>query len=120
VFSAPQRRRCLSLSPPLLRFSGTTKYARGNGSSGPGWPHHRPTRPGVGPCPLVVSPPYCSSRLLLLATFIFWYYTKIWAFLWNCWSSKIWCLDGPFYSRILTPATSPPIIIKHVKIEETT
>jgi hypothetical protein len=29
VFSAPQRRRCLSLSPPSLRFSGTMKYAKG-------------------------------------------------------------------------------------------
>jgi hypothetical protein len=31
-----------------------------------------------------------------------------------------WCLDGPFSSRILTPAANPPTIIKHVKIEETT
>jgi hypothetical protein len=30
VFSAPQRRRCLSLSPPpSLRFSGMTIYAKG-------------------------------------------------------------------------------------------
>jgi hypothetical protein len=29
---------------------------RGDGSSGPGWPHHRPERPGVGPRPLCVSP----------------------------------------------------------------
>jgi hypothetical protein len=29
VFSAPQRRRCLSLIPPRLRFSGMTIYARG-------------------------------------------------------------------------------------------
>jgi hypothetical protein len=29
VFSAPQRRWCLSLIPFLLRFSGTTIYARG-------------------------------------------------------------------------------------------
>jgi hypothetical protein len=29
VFSAPQRRRCLSLIPPRLRFLGTTIYARG-------------------------------------------------------------------------------------------
>jgi hypothetical protein len=28
VFSAPQRRRCLSLIPPRLRFLGTTIYAR--------------------------------------------------------------------------------------------
>jgi hypothetical protein len=29
VFSASQRRRCLSLMPPSLRFSGMTIYARG-------------------------------------------------------------------------------------------
>jgi hypothetical protein len=29
VFSAPQRRRCLSLIPPWLRFLGTIIYARG-------------------------------------------------------------------------------------------
>jgi hypothetical protein len=29
VFSASQRRRCLSLNPPWLRFSGTIKYAKG-------------------------------------------------------------------------------------------
>jgi hypothetical protein len=30
VFSAPQRRRCLSLSPPpWLRFLGTMKYTKG-------------------------------------------------------------------------------------------
>jgi hypothetical protein len=45
---------------------------------------------------------------------------NFWVFSWNCWSSKIWCLDGPFSSRILTLAASSPIIIKHVKIEETT
>jgi hypothetical protein len=31
-----------------------------------------------------------------------------------------WCLDGPFSSRILTPAASSPMIIKHVKTDETT
>jgi hypothetical protein len=30
------------------------------------------------------------------------------------------CLDGPFSSRILTPAAISPIIIKHAKTEETT
>jgi L-lactate utilization protein LutC len=29
VFSAPQRRRCLSLMPPSLRFLGMTIYVRG-------------------------------------------------------------------------------------------
>jgi hypothetical protein len=50
VFSAPQRRWCLSLSPPpCLRFSGTTIYARGRcqkwarvaspqGGAARGWP----------------------------------------------------------------------------------
>jgi hypothetical protein len=33
---------------------------------------------------------------------------------------KIWYLDGPFSSRILTPVANPPMIIKHVKIEEIT
>jgi hypothetical protein len=60
----------------------------------------------VGPHPLWVSPPCCSSRLLLLDTFVIWYYMNLWVFLWNCWSSEIWCLDGPFSSRILTPAAS--------------
>jgi hypothetical protein len=92
----------------------------GDGSSGLGWPHHRAARPGVGPRLLVVSPPYCSSRLLLLATFVFWYYMNYWVFLLNYWSSEIWCLDGPFPSRILTSAASSPTIIKHVKTKETT
>jgi hypothetical protein len=33
---------------------------------------------------------------------------------------KIWCLDGPFSSRILTTTASSPLIIKHAKTEETT
>jgi hypothetical protein len=73
MFSAPKRRRCLSLSPPFdLGFRGRWNTRRGDGRSGPGWPHHKPVRPGVGPHPLVVSPPYCSSRLLLLASSVFW------------------------------------------------
>jgi hypothetical protein len=72
VFSAPQKRRCLSLIPPLdLGFLGRQYTRGGDGSSGPGWPHHRAAHPGVGPRHLVVSPPCCSSRLLLLATFVF-------------------------------------------------
>jgi hypothetical protein len=44
--------------PPLdLGFRGR-QYTRGSdGRSGPGWPHHRAARPGVGPCHLVVWPP---------------------------------------------------------------
>jgi hypothetical protein len=116
MFSAPQRRRCLSLMPSLdLGFLWRWYTRGGDGSSGPERPHHRAARPGVGLRPLVVSPPCCSSRLLLLATFIFWYYMNYWVSLWNYWSLEIWFLDGPFSSRILTPAASPPMIIKHVK-----
>jgi hypothetical protein len=73
VFSAPQRRRCLSLMPPLdLGFRGRPYTREGDVWSGPGWPHPRAARPGVGPRHLVVWPPYCSSRLLLLANIVFW------------------------------------------------
>jgi hypothetical protein len=42
VFSAPQRRRCLSLSPLLdLGFWGRQYTRGGDDSGGPGWPHHR-------------------------------------------------------------------------------
>jgi hypothetical protein len=71
VFSAPQRQHCLSLIPPDLGFWGRQYTRGGDGSSGSGWPHHRAAQPGVGPHHLVVCPPCCSSRLLLLATFIF-------------------------------------------------
>jgi hypothetical protein len=58
--------------PPLhLGFWGRSNTRRGDERSGPGWPHHRPARPGVGPRHLVVSPPYCPSRLLLLASSVF-------------------------------------------------
>jgi hypothetical protein len=96
----------ISDGPPDLGFRGRWYTRGGNGSSGPGWPHHRPARLGVDPRPLWVSPPCCSSRLLLLATFVFWYYKNFWVFLWNSWSSEIWCLDSPFSSRILTLAAS--------------
>jgi hypothetical protein len=120
VFSAPQRRRCLTLIPFDLDFRGRQYTWGGDGSSGLGWPHHRAAQLGVGLHHLVVSPPCCSSRLLLLATFVFWYYMNFWVFLQNCWSSEIPCLDGSFSSRILTLVVSSPMIIKHVKIEETT
>jgi hypothetical protein len=61
----------ISDAPPHLGFPGRPYTRGGDGSSGPEWPHHRAARPGVGPRPLVVSPPCCSSRLLLLATFVF-------------------------------------------------
>jgi hypothetical protein len=58
VFSAPQRQRCLSLMlPPDLGFRGQQYTRGGDGKSGPGWPHPRAARPGLGPHHLVVWPP---------------------------------------------------------------
>jgi hypothetical protein len=68
----------------------------------------------------VVWAPDGSPRPLLLATSIFRWNMNFWVFSWNCWSLEIWCLDSPFSRRILTLAVSSPIIIKHVKTEETT
>jgi hypothetical protein len=121
MFFAPQRWRSLSLIPPLgLRFSGR-RYTRGGaGRGGPGWPHHWVARPRSSPLHLVVWAPGGSPRPLLLATSFFRWNINFWVFSWNCWSSEIWCLDGPFSSRILTPTVSSPIIINHAKIEETT
>jgi hypothetical protein len=45
---------------------------------------------------------------------------NFWIFSWKCWSSEILYIDGPFSSRILTPAVNPPIIINHAKKEEIT
>jgi hypothetical protein len=106
--------------PPFdLGFRGWWNTRRGDGRSGPGWPHHRPVRPGVGPRPLMVSPPCGSSRLLLLVSSVFWQNIIFWYFSGISWSSKTWYLDGPFSSRILTPPAIPPMIIKHIKTEET-
>jgi hypothetical protein len=61
-----------------------------------------------------------SSRLLLLASRVFWeniisgYFSGIFLIF------KIWSLDGPFSSRILTLAATLPMIIKHVKTKEIT
>jgi hypothetical protein len=60
------------------------------------------------------------SRLLLLASLVFWENIIFWYFSRIFLIFKIWCLDGHFSSRILTPAANPPMIIKHVKIEEIT
>jgi hypothetical protein len=66
-----------------------------------------------------VGPPG-SSRLLLLASRVFWeniisgYFSGIFLIF------KIWSLDGHFSSRILTLAATPPMIIKHVKAKEIT
>jgi hypothetical protein len=110
----------LSLMPPWLRFSGMTIYCKGRWQWWARVASPQADVARVGPRPLWVSPSCCSSHLLLLATFILWYYRNFWVFLWNCWSSEIWCLDGPFSSRILTPAANPLMIIKHVKTKETT
>jgi hypothetical protein len=65
--------------PPLdLGFRGRSNTQRGDGRSGLGWPHNRPARPGVRParpgvrsCPLCVSLP-CGSSRLLLSSSVFW------------------------------------------------
>jgi hypothetical protein len=112
----------VSISEPSfdLGFRGRWNTRRGDGSCGPGCPHHRAARLGAGPRPLVVRLPCGPSRLLLLATSVFWQNIIFWYFSKKFWSSEIWCLDSPFSSRILTLAANPPIIIKHVKTEETT
>jgi hypothetical protein len=120
VFSAPQRQRSLSLIPPCLRFLGRRYMRGGAGRGGPGRLHHWVARPRASPRHLVVWAPGHSSRPLLLATSVFRWNMNFWVFSWNCWSSEIWCLDDPFSCRILTPAASSPIIIKHVKTEEAT
>jgi hypothetical protein len=68
VFSAPQRRRSLSLIPPLvLGFRGRPYMRVGDGRRG----HtHWVARLGPGPRHLVVWAPGCSPRSLLLATFV--------------------------------------------------
>jgi hypothetical protein len=63
VFSAPQRRRCLSLIPPDLGFWGRPYTREGDARSGPGWPHPRVARPGAGLCHLVVWAPCCPFAL---------------------------------------------------------
>jgi hypothetical protein len=84
--------------PPLdLGFWGRWNTRRGDSRSGPGWPHHRLAWPGVGPRPLWVSPPCGSSRLLLLASSVFWQNIISWYFSRIFWSSESWCLDGPFF-----------------------
>jgi hypothetical protein len=93
---------------------------RGNGRGGTGRPHHQVARPRAGPRHQVVWAPGGSPRPLLLDTSVFQQNMNFGVFSWNCWSSEIWCLDGPFSSRILTPTVNSPIIIKHAKMEEIT
>jgi hypothetical protein len=72
----------VSISETLLHlgFRGRRYMRRGDGRSGLGWPHHRLAWPGVGPRPLVVSPPCGSSRFLLSASSVFWQDIISWYF----------------------------------------
>jgi hypothetical protein len=80
VFSAPQRRRCLSLTPPpsWLRFSRTTIYVRGRwqerarvASPQGGAFRGGPVPPsGVAPLMLLSLPPSGYFRLLILYEFL--------------------------------------------------
>jgi hypothetical protein len=78
VFSAPQRRRCLSLTPPWLRFSGTTIYVREwcqrwarvatpQGGAARGWPA---PPGGVGPLLLLSLSPLGYLHLLVIYKFL--------------------------------------------------
>jgi hypothetical protein len=66
--------------PPHLGFRRQRYTRRGDGSSGPGWPHNRPAWPGVGTRPLCVILPCGSPRLLLLASSVFWQSIIFWYF----------------------------------------
>jgi hypothetical protein len=80
VFCPAEEAESISDAPLHLGFRGRQYTRRGDGSSGPGWPHHRATQPGVGPRPLVVSPPCCPSHFLLLACSVFWQNIIFWYF----------------------------------------
>jgi hypothetical protein len=78
VFSAPRRRRCLSLTPPRLRFSGMTIYARGRwqkwarvaspqGGTARGWPA---PPGGLGPLLLLLLSPSGYFHLLVIYDFL--------------------------------------------------
>jgi hypothetical protein len=112
----------VSLSePPLsLRFSGTMIYAKGRwqkwarvASPQAGAARGGPTPPGGKPTLWLLSlPPSGFFNLLAKYNFV--------VFFWNFLIFQKWCLDGPFSSRILTPAANLPMIIEHVKTEEPT
>jgi hypothetical protein len=61
---------------------------------------------------LLSTPP--SVFVSLLGKYNFWVFFGIFLIF------KIWSLDGPFSSRILTPAATPLMIIIHVKTKEIT
>jgi hypothetical protein len=62
VFRPTEAAVSISEAPLHLGFWGRQYTRRSDGRSGPGWPHNRPARPGVGPRPLFVSLPCGSSR----------------------------------------------------------
>jgi hypothetical protein len=120
VFRPAEAAESISEVPSCLRFSGMTIYVRRRwqkwarvatplGGAARGWPA---PPGGVGRWLLPSLSPSGYFCLLMKYEFLGIFLELL--------SSEIWCLDGPFSSRILTPAASSPIIIKHAKIEETT
>ena len=81
---------------------------------------HPSNKPRAGPRLGVVWAPCGPPPALLLAPGVFWQYMTFCIFSGNYRSSEILYLDGPFSSRILTPAVNSPIIMKHAKIDEIT
>ena len=105
---------------PNLRFPEGLKYARGRRQKWASVPRPCLGAAWVGPRLVVVWPPQGPSRPPILAFSVIWKNRIFCIFAGNCWSSEIWCLDGPFSSRFLAPAVNSPIIIKHAKIDEIT
>jgi hypothetical protein len=94
---------------PTGRSSTSTPHHQyGASRGGPGQPHHWVAWPRAGWRRLVVWAPGGSPHPLLLATSVFWWNMNFWVFSWNWWSSEIWCLDGPFSSKILAPPLTIP------------
>jgi hypothetical protein len=89
VFSASQRRRCLSLSPPSLRFSRTTIYMKGRwqkwarvASPQVGMARGGPAPPGGEPAQWLLSPPPFGF-FSLLAKYNFLVFFWIFLIFWN-------------------------------------
>ena len=100
---------------PCLRFSGRRSTRRRGGQRGCGPPPHMAARPGQGPRRPMRGAHGGPPRLLLLATSVFWKNRIFHIISVNCCSSEIWCPDGAFSSRILTPVYNSPMIMKHAK-----